>query len=367
MQKTILILALACLIAPAWASFPYENFVPDNMSYSIENFTHQGKVHQALLVQSQLYAFLMPHNDSTLKPVGEIGLIKSLLHSYHLSTGYSPDTVQNLQKVHAGIDNIRNARKEGEAKCRTLLGTDRLPCESFETCLQACYSVTSFCQPVALGAGRPFINTVWEFENNSRMLDEAYDAEAAAYEEVSKGATYENLKAYLSSIEQINRRATKASSSQLYDSYSYCFSPDYSMPALTNLQLLAQKSYSNFSRFFELDFDSQVILNLTNYGLKKMEYLRASAQASAGGGEQNQSVGGSELAEKYRFLEITRGLFKLGPYNQSWAKKAEPAQPQDEGQHFNIQTLMIASLVSFGAIVVAILVFFKMRDARDRL
>ena len=114
--------------------------------------------------------------------------------------GLSPDAVDQFAAVHQGIISISNEYKEGVAKCRILTGTDTRPCTDFESCQRACYAVTSFCLPVALGAGRTFVNVIWGFENDSTALDIAYAQENSSYAVFSSSKTKENMAAYLSSL-----------------------------------------------------------------------------------------------------------------------------------------------------------------------
>ena len=378
MRTLLLAVFLAIFACAVFAQqpFPYGKFVPANMGYTATNFTHQNSTYQAIVVQEQVYAILSPSSGAyQFEPMQELEGIKAALYSYYLSQGYSPNAVQDLAKAHALIGMIEGSRKKGEAKCRTLLGTDRNTCDTFEHCLQACYSVTSFCQPVALGAGRPFVEAMWMFENDTLLLDKAYRHEREVFDNVSANATYENLNEYMRSIEQINRQATKASSSPLYDWYSYCFSPDYSMPSLTNIQLMAQKSFAKFSPFFGIGATAQNVMNLTYYGIKKKEYIERQELAllqenATNATNAEMSTKESELLGKYNSLNVSQAVFSLGPYNQSEFHKAEPPNASKlvaSDQHLNIETLILASVVSLVAVGLMVFLFFKLREDRDRL
>ena len=345
-------LLLSCLCLAELQPFPYSEFVPDNMSYSITSFAHDNQPYQAIIVQQQIYAILAPGmREYLFEPITSLDAMEAPLYSYYLSQGYSPDAVQQLSAVHAGIDSIRNASKPGEAACRTLLGTDRLPCDSFQDCLRACYSVTSFCQPVALGAGQDFVNAMWEFENDSNLLDQAYANESAAYGQISSSQS--GPAGYLYSLEQINRVSTMASSNPLFYGYSYCFEPDYSMQQLTNLQLLAQQSYANFSVFYSLGSEAAGILNLTDYGVKKMEYLSSLAQQPAQANATNSSASAGGTG---KYGSLNSSAFRLGPYNVSQQQGGQNASftvPQAAQPHLDVPTLLIAfiAVLLCGAVI----------------
>lgn len=244
--------------------------VPQDASYSLEPFSSHNATAYAVVADGEAYAVFLP-NPPFAEPIAltKEEDIAPALRDYYISSGRSPDVVAGLLPVHAGITEIQNNRKSGEAKCRTMLGTDRHECTSAESCQRACYSITSFCQPVALGTGMVFINIIWAFENNTRLLDEAYAREAAAFAILSRNASRESFLAYLTTLEELNRQVTRASASPLYDAYSYCFSPDYSLSRLTVLQLRAQLYYRDALLFYDLALASGKVKNRTVEGLVK--------------------------------------------------------------------------------------------------
>jgi len=236
--------------------------VPSNQTYSIQPFPLGGSTGFAVVSNNEVYALFasgVPLIDE--RPLSGEAEISSALEAYYDSQGYSPNIT--FSDVHAGLVSVMQAHEKGEAKCRILTGTDRTPCTDFLSCQKACYSVTSFCQPIALGVGRPFINEIWKFENYSRELDEAYLNESVAYSALSGGITYDSAKAYLDSLIEVNRAATRASSSALYDGYSYCFEPDYALPVITNMELSAQKAFARAEPFFTLPAQAQLVRQRT--------------------------------------------------------------------------------------------------------
>jgi len=279
-MRQLFILAILFLSAFSYAQNQSEvtalavQLMPQNASFTINNFTYLGSTSYSIISNNSIQGFLLPSiffNQPSLE-LDRDGIAKAL-HAYYLSQGYSPQALTQLSGVHAGLQSIKDLHRRGEAKCRVLLGTDRNPCYDFDTCQKACYSVTSFCLQVALGAGRPFVNTVWEFENNSRTLTNSYEIEQQAYAKLVENGTEWNTRVYLSSIESINKAATRASQSPLYDAYSYCFSPDYSLPVITNLQLWAQTYYQNASRFYTIYADADAVQQRSREALARRDEL----------------------------------------------------------------------------------------------
>ena len=254
--------------------------IPANQSYSVQQFPFSGSQDYAVISGSVVYGIFasgVPILEDT--PLTAPDELESALSAYYISQGYSSNI--SFSDIHAGIASVASNREKGEAACRVLLGTDRIPCTDFESCQRACYSVTSFCQPVALGAGRVFINEIWKFENSSRLLTEAYLNESLAYNALSGGVTPAGANAYLGSLVEVNRAATAASKNALFDGYSYCFAPDYALPVITNMELAAQKRYAGAAPFFTLPDDAMQVRQRTNAALANEASQQADSQAAA--------------------------------------------------------------------------------------
>ena len=276
MRALAAILLFACLLAAAFAEVPFSVsyqmgfMLPPRADYSVDGFAYGNDSTFIVLWKGHPYAIFLPSaQPGKFEPVADEKKIAAMLGDYYLSNGYSPSASDGMDAAHQKIMGIKDARKIGEEKCRVLLGTDRSPCFDFFSCQRACYSVTSFCLPVALGADRPFINTISEFENATTALDSAYAYESAAYGEWKNNSTGLSMQNYLHSIELLNKAATRAHSSYLYDWYSYCFRPDYSLAAITAIQLDAQKDYRNASRFLTLADDASAAAEVARIGISR--------------------------------------------------------------------------------------------------
>lgn len=245
--------------------------VPSNQSFSIQQFPYKGATGFAVVSEGEVYAHFASGvpilEEQPLTGTAQIG---DALSAYYLSQGHS----QNLSfsDVHAGLLSVMANYEKGEAKCRILTGADRTACTSFETCQKACYSVTSFCQPIALGTSRVFIDEIWKFENNSIALGEAYLNESVAYRAFADGITQEEAHAYLDALVGVNRAATRASNSPLFDGYSYCFEPDYALPVITNMQLSAQKEYAQSEPFFTFNTTVDKVRAHTLAGIERRSF-----------------------------------------------------------------------------------------------
>ena len=244
--------------------------VPQGAGFSIENFTFQGNTAYAIVSGSEVYAFFLPRPPLFMPdPIIDNATTLAALRAYYTSVGMNESVMSDYSAVHEGLQSLRTSHYEGESKCRVLLGTDRGNCTDFESCLQSCYSVTSFCMVVALGAGKDFVNTAWDFENDSGDLKTAYDNENASYAILAGNVSKRGIEQYLSSVEDLYSSAIDAASSDLFYGYSYCFQPDYSLENLTLLRASAYKSWKRIQPFYELQNTSNRILNRTHDGITR--------------------------------------------------------------------------------------------------
>ena len=267
--------------------------VPHGAQFSVRPFPLQGSQAFAVVSNGTIYGIfasgLPVLEDAPLTAPDDI---EAALSAYYTSQDYSPNI--SFSDVHAGLLSVAGNYEKGEAKCRILTGADRTACTSFESCQKACYSVTSFCLNIALGSGRPFVNEIWKFENNSRALGSAYLNESVAYAATQDGITLGEAKAYLDSLIGVNRAATSASKSALFDGYSYCFEPDYALPVITNMQLTAQKRYAQAEAFFTLSETARQVRSRTLAALEakaaeEKDAQSAQAARDAALAEQNAS------------------------------------------------------------------------------
>jgi len=253
--------------------------VPRGQQFSVDPFMIKGSQSYAVVSNGEVYGIFVSglpiFEDRPLTAPDEI---ENALTAYYASQNYSPGVT--FEDVHAGIASVSDDYQKGEDKCRILTGTDRTECKSFEGCQKACYSVTSFCLNIALGSGRAFVDEIWEFENNSIALDSAYLNESTAYAQLLDGITHAEAVAYLDALMGVNRAATTASKSALYDGYSYCFEPDYALPVITNMQLTAQKRYALSEPFFTLAEKAKLVRSRTSNALEAMS-AQAKDEAAA--------------------------------------------------------------------------------------
>src|SRR3989338_191864 len=208
--RTLLFAALA--VSLSFPSVPEEvlAFAPfaASQGYSLKEFPYANGSAYAIVSGGEVLSILSGEVPAAV--LTEPAEVEGALSAYYVSLGHSPEAFDSFLSLHDDVAAIRNNRKAGEAKCRILTGTDRHECTTFEGCQQACYSVTSFCLPVALGSGREFIEIIWAFENNTRALDAAYENEDRRFAALSSARDGDSSLAYLSALFEVNRAATAA-------------------------------------------------------------------------------------------------------------------------------------------------------------
>ena len=281
------------------------SMVPQGAAFSIQNFTFKNNSAYALVLGSEVHAIILEGSFFGPNAMTDKKELEGALFAYELSNGFDPNALSLLLLVHHGIDGIEDDKDAGEAECRRLLGTDRFPCDSFESCRMACFA-TPFCPHFAYG-GEPgeFIYVIWDYENDSAALDVAYDLEEDAYGKYLKNKSIETTEAYLATLSNLNRMATQVATTKLHD-YSFCFTPDYSLPAITSLQLQAQMLYKNASRFFNLSSYAEKVQNRTLVGLERkreaeLQKLLSAPNATESAQEENISdEAGEESAPSTR-------------------------------------------------------------------
>lgn len=357
MRFSLMLLAAAVLLMHfQWAGAPYsvtyqsQFIVPAGKTYHVENFTHANATAYAVFVGGIPYAILLPSPTSgKFEPETDLAKLLPLIESYYRSLGYSPEAASGLDNAHQKILGIRDTRKKGEAACRVLTGTDRSPCFDFLSCQRACYSVTSFCMPIALGSGRTFIHTISEFENATKALDSAYEDESSAYGAWKNGSTALSMWNYLHSIELVNKAATRASSSYLYNWYSYCFQPDYSLSALTLIELEAQKAYKSGSPFLSLAEYSKAAAEFSSQGVQ----LRlASEEAFNQSLEQN--------------LTAIRGQAGTGGNATAPPEEAAPSGSQQQPDGQAAPGILLLAFGAVLALILAAALFLYMKRTRRK-
>ena len=213
-----------------------------------------GAVGPVYLVRVNGRPFAMLRDDCA--PISDEPLVWEYLMRYE-GQGKSLDDAQAAAgRMHGQVLALAEVRKNGqEAECGRLTGMDIHPCDSFDTCQYACYSVTSYCYPIALGAGREFVNALWGYANTSRRLDEAVRNESVEYEALADGFEPAALARYGLSEREVNKAAGRMLQSALIN--WICQEPDFDMAAYSRAEYDLASAQDTLAGYGQTEADAR--------------------------------------------------------------------------------------------------------------
>ena len=301
-------------------------------AYGLENFTLGNSTAYALVSGDKIHAFFVsayrPGESSVF--LTDLDEIKSSLDAYYRSKGYSPGEINELASIHAEIQGLSHTQDSGEAECRKLAGTDHYPCESFDSCRLACFA-SPFC-PNFIYGGAPgeFVYVLWNFENSSRELKDAYLEENDSFAALTRNSSLASTRDYLSSVDRINLATTKVNFDPLF-AYSFCFKPDYSLSNLTKLQLSVQRNLENAPLFFSIPEEAEKIRNRT---LELLERQKKTSQLKSEENSTNQSV------------KLPKPALKVANQSIQPPLKSEPEKPALATGNIAVDTSALVALAA---------------------
>ncbi|MCX6770131.1 MAG: hypothetical protein NT051_05675, partial [Candidatus Micrarchaeota archaeon] len=288
-MKTSAAAALALFTLLLLTSFPSASFNASEFMdapFYLSGFQYNGQNATAIVSDGSVHAIIVDSWPSGQTALTDANEISQALSGYYAAIGYSPAEASKLSQVHAGILSLRSSKNPGEAECKRLLGTDRNPCTSYDSCQRACYTVTSFCREIALNVGKPFIYNIWEFENHTLAVNAAYDAEALAYNSLSSNFTPKKAEAYALITGKLLSASQKASRSPIFEQYQLCAPPDYAVSTLSNMDTLAKKYSQIASRLSGVDSEALAVRSRTLDGLALMSLRQQNASLSSSNSSQ---------------------------------------------------------------------------------
>ena len=213
--------------------------------------------------ESPAAAFLQQgQNISLLRQQKQIAPV---LLSYYSEEGVQAQAIAALNEGHAAISQFESAANgQGVKDCRRITGTDRHACDTYENCRFACYSVTSYCYPIALGAGRSFIEEIWKFTNNTRDLNGAIANEKAAYSAAVSGTSSQSLAAYILAFNNASKIANDLENSVLVN--WICPSQGFDMVAMSKAGDSLARASLSLESYEDLDLHAGIMEHFANNG-----------------------------------------------------------------------------------------------------
>lgn len=235
----------------------------ENETFTTEEVVFENETYHAVLLNRDP-SFFVRGEEGAFELVTDEGEIRGALLEYYGKRDITYALLDGLDVIPSLLASFEESREPGEGDCRILTGTDRYPCIGRSTCMQACFAVTSFCQPVASGAGWPFIDSIWAFSNSTRKLDEYPAKTTSLFEQFSQHKTLSNLDALIDIVSSINIEATGINQNDLFNAYSFCAPIDYNMTALLKAQMALFEAREKALPILKLDETVATIAGETN-------------------------------------------------------------------------------------------------------
>lgn len=303
-------------------------------------------------------------NQTQIIPIDDPEKIMPAL-SRNIGRGKEDAAKAALQEAHRKALLFRSAAREGEAACRVLMGTDRSNCTSMDECQYACYSVTSFCYPIAIGSGKDFIALIWQMENLTKQLDEKMAVENSAYENASKNMTPESLEAYRLALVGINSNAAQVMSNSLI--FWLCPAPDYDFAGLTDARERLSFAAEDYSAYYAITDDAA---KYALFAWESNEFAKLKAEkeaaAKAAANETMQNVANISAPEQNQSnvalnetAEITQNAS-----NQTASAPVQKTALPELPKGTNLIALVVGALV--GAIVLGSVAIFAFREMKKK-
>ncbi|GEM_PF-4718038 len=252
--------------------------------------------------------------------------IERMLKKHYAADSSLVGAIRAAKSAHEAVQKFSLSREPQEGACKILIGTDRNKCDSFDSCQYSCYSVTSFCFPIAIGSGRYLIESIWALENQTKSLTSSIDDEKRAFARLDGNFTYQNLIAYRNSAGAVNRAAGIALSNEVIG--WLCPVPEYDFAGLTIAQSSLEGAAEKMAPLEGVPAEASAYAEYASKEIEKARETQAAiAAAEAAKLAQNNSA-------------------KENPANASAAAKA----PQQESAQIQ-PVWLLASFLLLAAIV----------------
>lgn len=302
----LLALLLALTLATASPIPPrvYEVAAPllaagDNFSYESMESLNPNLKYDLVLINGQMKAVVELSNASgsawKTRILDDSAEIERLLAAHFSAIRRSGQAQELLESAHAQMRTFRTRRADGnESMCKRYVGIDRNPCDSFATCQYACYSVTSLCYPVVIGAGRDFVNAIWQFSNQSHAMDAALADEERQYEALKQNFSLDGLTRYQHTLRAIETGSADGPNTPLALTYGFCPPPAYNVSAAQAADEAAGQAIWLHEPVERVDYLANWMSQYAKIYEPKPTVLANSARPAADGGAPIKTGAGTE-------------------------------------------------------------------------
>ncbi|OIO20931.1 hypothetical protein COV61_03390 [Candidatus Micrarchaeota archaeon CG11_big_fil_rev_8_21_14_0_20_47_5] len=176
--------------------------------------------------------------------------LREVLTLLYERQGYAASSYSEIPKLKEYLNSFSQSRQPGEAMCRQYIGTDLYPCYDRDSCYKSCY--TPLCNPLALGGGWTFIDLIVSFENDTDYLGRYLANANSTIDAFEQNPSEETFDASYSLVSDLNKKATKIKSNDLFDAYQLCYPVEYDMVSLVKAKMLLEKIERESLPFLEI-------------------------------------------------------------------------------------------------------------------
>ncbi|NYZ78667.1 hypothetical protein H0N99_00805 [Candidatus Micrarchaeota archaeon] len=241
------------------------DYIGENETFTKIPFNLSDAQYYIINVKEPSLILRVPPNGSiailTEKPV-----IRDALLGYYALQGITTDELKLNQsyvdELLSLVDSYNGTRAK-EFECKTYIGIDRFPCFDLDSCWRACY--TPICQQLKIGSGRPFLELLWSFSNQSSYIDSnisAFAGEVSSTSEFTSTGQVDHLVAMLDNMKNIS---ITINNNDMFNpmALGFCHLVDYNLTYLTQAKINLLTKRDQILPLLTLDDASDALYNNT--------------------------------------------------------------------------------------------------------
>ncbi|MEM3555973.1 MAG: hypothetical protein QXF56_04615 [Candidatus Micrarchaeia archaeon] len=182
----------------------------------------------------------IPH-DGEVRMLTEREEIKNALLGYYETLGITSEDLkidETYKNQLIQLVESYNSTRDNEYECRTYIGIDRFECVDYDTCWRACY--TPVCQQVKIGAGKKFLDLIWDFSNLTFSIDSNISAFEEKLSSLSQLKNLSEVDELVQLIRNMKNKSIAVNNNEIFNpmAMGFCHVVDYNLTHLTQAEIL---------------------------------------------------------------------------------------------------------------------------------
>ncbi len=266
-----------------------ESFTKERIGSSNYYFVSIGKFETGLettyTVQDSFVLHVSEDNSSNVTIANNTDEIVQAITNKYIALNITYDslypTQSELGQTLALVLQFNDSREPLEGKCRLWTGTDHNICIDRDSCLKATFA-TPMGNQVSSGVGWPFVDSVWEFTNETKSMN----ANVSGF--ISNLNSIENKTDDVGSVlgrmqgelQDVQSSVDVITQSPLFDPwrYSFCYPIPYNRTSLITAKVYVKRMNDRMEAIFSIPDQAK---SAVEGGLKRAETCRRNSEASA--------------------------------------------------------------------------------------